>query len=60
VSRTATEDNVLAALDSRPTTAFYRQLTLPSAFDEFLFGYDTSSIGLGPVMVPSLCTLRPS
>jgi MFS transporter, SP family, arabinose:H+ symporter len=46
------EDNVLQALDARPATAFYWQLTLLSTLGGFLFGYDTSNIGSALNFVP--------
>lgn len=46
------EGNVLRALDSRPATAFYWQLTLLSTIGGFLFGYDTSNIGSALNLVP--------
>jgi MFS transporter, SP family, arabinose:H+ symporter len=46
------ENNVLSALDARPATAFYWQLTLLSTLGGFLFGYDTSNIGSALNFVP--------
>jgi len=46
------QHNVLRALDGRPATAFYWQLTLLSTLGGFLFGYDTSNIGSALNFVP--------
>jgi sugar porter (SP) family MFS transporter len=44
--------NVLTALDERPPTSFYWQLTLLATLGGFLFGYDTSNIGSALNFVP--------
>ncbi len=46
------DHNVLRALDRRPATGFYWQLTLLSTIGGFLFGYDTSNIGSALNFVP--------
>jgi sugar porter (SP) family MFS transporter len=44
--------NVLTALDEKPPTSFYWQLTLLATLGGFLFGYDTSNIGSALNFVP--------
>ena len=46
------DENVLSALDSRPATGFYWQLTLLSTIGGFLFGYDTANIGSALNLIP--------
>jgi MFS transporter, SP family, arabinose:H+ symporter len=46
------EDNVLTALDARPASRFYWQLTLLSTIGGFLFGYDTANIGSALNVIP--------
>jgi hypothetical protein len=41
----ARADNVLDALDNRPTSSFYWSLTILATLGGFLFGFDTANIG---------------
>ncbi len=52
MAQPAAERNVLTALDERPPTSFYWQLTLLATLGGFLFGYDTSNIGSALNFVP--------
>ncbi len=48
----ARSGNVLDALDERPASSFYWQLTLLATLGGFLFGYDTSNIGAALNFIP--------
>src|ERR1700739_4875543 len=52
MAQPAATGNVLPALDDRPPSAFYWQLTLLATLGGFLFGYDTSNIGSARNFVP--------
>src|SRR5260370_12122113 len=52
MTQPAAAQNVLTALDDKPPTAFYWQLTLLATLGGFLFGYDTSNIGAALNFVP--------
>jgi sugar porter (SP) family MFS transporter len=52
MAQPAATGNVLTALDDRPPSAFYWQLTLLATLGGFLFGYDTSNIGSALNFVP--------
>ncbi len=46
-------NNVLSKLDGQKPSAFYWQLTILATLGGFLFGYDTSNIGLPSTSCPT-------
>jgi sugar porter (SP) family MFS transporter len=48
----ARADNVLDALDNRPTSSFYWSLTILATLGGFLFGFDTANIGSALPFIP--------